>query len=192
MPSIPPESNDFNAGHDARAANYMAGDGAIKEEKKSGHGGAIAGAAAGLAIGGIGGAIIAHEMSKLYILSHNLHEADRRKQPRTQTMRREQLLHQPLSILEVTVVPLRATVVLPKARLLATNQVFMTTLHCPMRPDLDLQSLAVTVKVCMRSDRRWKRHRPNMRKNTKRRTISSKASSTKYKQVVGRVNPLPV
>lgn len=56
MPAVPSEP-----GHDARAAEYFGGG---AETKKSGHGGAIAGAAAGLALGGIGGAILAHELSK--------------------------------------------------------------------------------------------------------------------------------
>lgn len=56
MPAVPSEP-----GHDARAAEYFGGG---AEKKKSGHGGAIAGAAAGLALGGIGGAILAHELSK--------------------------------------------------------------------------------------------------------------------------------
>lgn len=58
MPAVPSEP-----GHDARAAEYFGG--GEEKKKKSGHGGAIAGAAAGLALGGIGGAILAHELSKL-------------------------------------------------------------------------------------------------------------------------------
>lgn len=66
MPSVPPQNSNFNQGHDTRAADYFAGDEKKKEkEKKSGGNNAMLGAAAGLAVGGIGGAIIAHEMSKL-------------------------------------------------------------------------------------------------------------------------------
>lgn len=67
MPSIPPQTSQFNAGHDARAADYFGGDEkkeAEKEKKKGGNNNALMGAAAGLAVGGIGGAIIAHEMSQ--------------------------------------------------------------------------------------------------------------------------------
>jgi hypothetical protein len=146
MPSVPPQSNQYNEGHNDRAAEYFGGDEKKKEKKeKSGGIGALGGAAAGLAIGGIAGAIIAHEMSKYWCFIDGIPAvADTTSQPKTRTpmmMRRRLLV---LRLLQ----PLVAMMVLVMAATTQVTSLVSTITHpCLMRLVPGLLYPAATVRA---------------------------------------------